>query len=98
MCIGFYFLVKLLILFMHFCSNFVSLAVFSCSFLNFLKRIILNCLIVHRSPISLGSVLRALLVSFGDVYIPDPWFFTLVSVHLSNRAPFLNFTGLLWQR
>lgn len=59
----------------------------SCSSLNFFKRVILNFYpALDRSPF-LGLVIRVVLVSFSDSYLPDFFFFltldTLVSMHLS---------------
>ena len=81
---------------------FSCLSVFSCSSLNFLKRIILNSLCDTSSvSISLESVVGA--ISFFwwfHIYLifDDPWFLTYFSMHLSNWALLPDFTGLLWQR
>ena len=58
-------------LFMYYFPNFICLSLFSCRSLNFPKRIILNSLCNSLwISISLGSVLGALVVSFGS-YLPD---------------------------
>lgn len=52
------------------CIIFLILLVFSCSSLNFLKKIILNSLSDSlEMSISLGSVIGVLLVSFGGVIV-----------------------------
>lgn len=52
------------------CIIFLILLVFSCSSLNFLKKIILNSLSDSlEMSISLGSVIGVLLVSFGGIIV-----------------------------
>lgn len=88
--------------FLHASFSYFHLVVFSCSSLNFLKRIILNSLSwqfihLHFSRVSYWNFR----VSFSSVILTwffcGSWFFMLLSAYLSNGGTLPDFTDLLWK-
>lgn len=97
---GCYYFIKLVLL-MHWFPNFLQLSVFSCSWLNFLKRIVLSSYLIHRSPffrVSYYSFIGFLWWYHIDLIFYYPWFLMLLRTYLNNAAHILDCTGLLWQR